>query len=139
MESKKAFGTLFSGTQFLALVQVKSTHSHERYRLRWYTVSETGGCIPGALEDFGIAALDRIGSRLSKMLLYTLTKGFYTVGRPSWRSIDPEFLRLCQTLGIKSDDRSTYVDHVMRSHDLRLYAIEHDRRNDPFRKIWPSF
>ena len=136
--TKKQFGGIFSGTQFLALVQVKSTHSHERYRLRWYTVSETGGCIPGAIEDFSVAALDRIGSRFSKVLLYTLTKGFYTVGRPSWRSIDLDFLRLCRTLGIKSDDRSGYVYHVMYTRELRLYAIEHDRRNDPFRKIWPS-
>ena len=133
--NKKVFGAVFSGVQFLALVQVKSTHSHERYRLRWYTVSETGGCIPGALEDFGVVALDRIGSRFSKALLYTLTKGFYTVGRPSWRSIDSEFLRLCQTLDIKSSDRSAYLGHVMHTHALRLYAIEHDRKNDPFRKI----
>lgn len=136
--TKKQFGGMFSGTQFLALVQVKSTHSHERYRLRWYTVSETGGCIPGAIEDFGVAALDRIGSRFSKELLYILTKGFYTVGRPSWRSIDLDFLRLCRTLRIKSDDLSAYAHHVMYTRELRLYAIEHDRRNDPFRKIWPS-
>lgn len=138
MESKKLFGALFSGTQFLALVQVKSTYSYERYRLRWYTVSETGGCIPGAIENFGVEALDRVGSRFSKDVLYTLTKGFYTVGRPSWKSVDLEFMRLAKVLKLQSDEPSAYLFHVMHTRDLRIWAVEHDRRNDPFRKIYPS-
>lgn len=136
--SKKAFGALFSGTNFLALVQIKSTYGHERYRLRWYTVSNSGTCVPGQIEDFGIIALDNIGSCFSKDVLYTLTKGFYTVGRPSWQSVDWGFMHLCKVLQLQSDEPSAYLFHVMHSHELRLYAIEHDRRNDPFRKIWPA-
>lgn len=136
--TKRMFGTLFAGTHFLALVQIKSTYAHERYRLRWYMVSENGSCVPGHIEDFGIPALDKIGSHFSKVILYTLTKGFYTVGRPSWQSVDWDFMRLCTELRMRSGDPSTYVFNVMNARCLRVWSIEHDRRNDPFRKICPS-
>lgn len=136
--TKRDFGTLFSGTTFLALVQVKSTYGHERYMLRWYKVSESGSCVPGTIEDFGVTSLRRIGAASTRRLLYTWTKGFYTVGRPSWHTVDWEMLRICKQLHMNGELTERYVWHVMYTKDLRVYGITHDRRIDPFRKIWPS-
>lgn len=136
--TKKRFGEIFSGTRFLALVQVKSTYGHERYMLRWYEVSESGSCVPGSIEDFGIPSLRRIGAAFTRRLLYTWTKGFYTVGRPSWRTVDWEMLRICKQLYINGEVTARYVWHVMYTKELRVYSVTHDRRNDPFRKIWTA-
>lgn len=137
--NKKVFGALFSGTNFLALVQIKSAYGHERYRLRWYTVNTAGSCVPGHIEDFGIPALDNIGSSFSREMLHILTKGFYTVGRPSCQSVDWGFMRLCKALQLRSDEPSAYLFHVMNTRAIRIWGIEHDRCNDPFRKIWSAF
>lgn len=136
--TKRDFGALFSGTTFLALVQVKSTYGHERYMLRWYKVSESGSCVPGSIEDFGITSLRRIGAAFTRRLLYTWTKGFYTVGRPSWHTVDWEMMRICKQLHMNGEVTARYVWHVMYTKELRVYSVTHDRRNDPFRKIWPS-
>lgn len=136
--TKRMFGTLFAGVHFLALVQVKSTYGHERYMLRWYKVSESGSCVPGSIEDFGVPSLRRIGAAFTRRLLYTWTKGFYTVGRPSWHTVDWEMLRICRQMLMYEEAPAKYVLHVMSDDALRVYGVVHDRRNDPFRKIWPS-
>lgn len=136
--TKRMFGTLFAGVHFLALVQVKSTYGHERYMLRWYKVSESGSCVPGSIEDFGVPSLRRIGAAFTRRLLYTWTKGFYTVGRPSWHTVDWEMLRICKQLHMNGEVTGRYVWHVMYTKDLRVYGIIHNRRTDPFRKIRPS-
>lgn len=105
--------------------------------LRWYKVSESGSCVPGSVEDFGVKILRRIGTRFSLEMLYSQTKGFYTVGRPSWRTVDWAMLHVCKQLRLTTEDPRRYVYHVMCTDALRVYGIEHDRRHDPFRKIWP--
>lgn len=122
----------------MALVQVKSTYGRERYMLRWYKVSESGSCVPGSIEDFGVTSLRRIGAAFTRRLLYTWTKGFYTVGRPSWRTVDWDMLRICNQLRMNGEVTARYVWHVMYTKELRVYSVTHDRRNDPFRKIWPT-
>lgn len=136
--TKRMFGALFAGAHFLALVQVKSTYGQARYRLRWYQVSESGSCVPGSIEDFGVTSLRRIGAAFTRRLLYTWTKGFYTVGRPSWRTVDWEMLRICKQLRMNEEAPARYVWNVMHTDDLRVYGVTHNRRNDPFRKIWLS-
>lgn len=135
--AKRMFGTLFAGTHFLALVQVKSTYGQARYRLRWYQVSESGSCVPGSIEDFGVKTLHRIGTRFSLEMLYAQTYGFYTVGRPSWCTVDWEMLRICKQMRMNEETPAKYVWNVMHTDDLRVYGVTHNRKNDPFRKIWP--
>lgn len=137
MTEKEAFGHGYGGITFLALVQIKSTYSHERYRLRWYTIGKNGSCVPGDVTDLDDPRLQVIQNRITRVALWDHTYGCYTVGRPSWRTVDRDLLAVVRN-----------VEHLVHKygddavplavHYMRLYGIAHNRRNDPFRKIWPT-
>lgn len=137
LSGKADFGKSYAGVKFLALVQIKSSYGHERYRLRWYTVSKTGSCIPGDVEDFGIPSLKVIQNRWSREVLFIVTKGFYTVGRPSWHTVDRQMLMIRSRDRVQSG-RQSFMRQVQEDRAVSMYCIEHDRVHDPFRKIWPS-
>lgn len=135
--TKKRFGAIFSGTQFLALVHTQSTHGHPRYVLRWYTVTKTGSCVPGEQETFDDPRLQIIQNRASVRALWEHTLGVYTVGRPTWRTIDYRLLHAFQDDAIRYG--SVDYERVIDAPIIRGYASDHDRLRDPFRQIWPGF